>query len=577
MESGLQIRPDLYNQALSDLADRFDRAAQDEKELPSEWLQKYFWIPEPRDPLTDQLFPPGPIRLAEHQIRIIDEALSKTGGRLKYTTIIYSAPKKSGKSGLSSGVALRTAWKNPYSNVYCLANDNVQSNDRLYLPAYHCIKMHQQIGGLLSKVRANEMEAKFPNMSVLKAVPTDAAGEAGAEPLASFWSEIWAFDTERKRRLWVEMTVPPTKFGRAFRWVESYAGYLGQSDLLWQLYQLAVKEGEPHPDFADLVGRKGEPVVWINHTAKLFAYWDTAGRMAWQTQAFYMQDAKILPPTEFNRVHYNEWATSLTGYVQPEWWDACRDSDIPPLSKNTPVVMGVDAAISGDCAAIVLVSRHPRQPETDTAVRYCKIIKPRPGRPIQIEQDIGREIRRLNKLYNVICIAYDAYQMEGLVQSYRLGNVALSKSETDGMTSEEKDAYERQESEAAQRWYYKFGQQQPRAVADKQLYDMILALQVHWNPHDLDSDVAPRGNEETLTKHIKQAGRKDDNKQMRIEKLAEDAHIDGPVALSMANRMCMRLILDNAELHEEDLLRQFYENTISYDEFIARVRERRRN
>lgn len=571
-EYGAQV--DLYTQSLLELADRFEKAAEEEAETPAEWLEKYFIIPKPRDLVTGDFLPTGPIRLADHQRRIINEALYRNErGRVKYSTIIFSAPKKSGKSAIASGTAVYTAHKNPYAQVYCLANDGKQSEDRLYLPVSFCLKQHQQRGMILKGSRVNEIEAWLPNQSHIQAINCDASGEAGSEPTAVYISEIWGYDTPRKRKLFTEMTIPPTLWGYAYRWIETYAGYVGVSDLLEDLYRMGVKEGTPHPDFLDLVDDEGVPVVWVNEKAHMFVYWDHVARMVWQNEEYYKEEAHLLEPAEFQRMHLNQWASPLDVYIRAEWWNACQDTTLPELTpgSDVPCVLGVDAAIEGDCAAIVLVTRDPRQPDTDVAVRYCRIFKPRPGKPVLIEGDIGREIRRLNKLYNIVCIAYDAHQMEGMIQNYRRGNVTLSEEEKFGKSEEEIIAYQHQESGAAQRWYFKFGQQTPRAVADKQLFDMVVARQIHWNPNHTGSGIPLLGTEETLTKHITQAGSKKDGGKMRIEKLSATAKIDSAVALSMAAYKCLNLNIDNRESIPDDIIRQYQQGKITYTQMINKL------
>lgn len=580
MDSAFDSGNDLYTQSLLELADRFGNAHAETEELPADWLEKNFIIPTPRDPITGIDLPAGPIRLADHQRRIVNEALSKVNGRFKYTTVIYSAPKKSGKSALSSGVALYMAQRTPYGQIYCLANDGKQSSDRLYLPIWRCLNFHQQRGLALKSSKVNQTEAFLPNYAHIEAIPCDAAGEAGSEPTGVFFSEIWGYTDEKKRRLFTELTIPPTLYGKAIRWIESYAGYIGVSDLLHELYTAGVKEGEPHPDFTDLVGRDGEPVVWVNNLAHTFVYWDTIPRMVWQSDEYYKQEAQILSPAEFARIHQNQWVSPVGSYIQPEWWDGCADPSIPELmiGSDVPCILGVDAALTGDCAAIVLVTRHPFMPDTDIAVRYVKIFKASPSKPINIEEDIGREIRRLAKLYNIVCIAYDSYQMEGLVQNYRRGNVVLTNAEIayfEGKSKQEMTDYLDQEQRAAQRWFYKFGQQAPRAVADKRLYDMVVGRRIHYNPHDVNSDINSRANDETLDKHIKQAGVKSTGNQMRIEKLSNDAKVDGAVALSMATDRCMVMALDNREMHVDDLLRLHQAGKITYEVYLKRIQDRR--
>lgn len=568
---------DLITQSIFEFADRLEKGAEETEERPSDWMEQNFLIPTPRDPITGADMSAGPIRLAEHQKRVINEALSKVNGKFKYSTVIYSAPKKSGKSALASAVALYMASKTPYGQVYCLANDGKNSKDRLYLPIWRCLNFHKQRGLEFKESTVNQTEAFLANYAHIEAIPCDASGEAGSEPTGVFYSEFWGYIEENKRRLFTEMTLPPTLYGKSIRWIESYAGFMGISDLLWEMYTLG-KEGYPHPDFTDLTGRDGEPVVYVNPRAHVFMYWDTLPRMIWQNEEYYQQEAQILSDSEFQRIHQNQWVSPLGSFVHSSWWEACADTTVLKLleNSNVPCILGIDAAITGDCAAVVLVTRDPHSPATDVAIRYVKIFKPLPGHPIKIEEQIGKEIRDLAKRFNIVCVAYDNYQMEGLAQNYRRGNVTLTAAEQSYFKNkpEELTEYLSIESRAAQRWFYQFGQNAPRAVADKRLHDMVIARQIHYNPNDKDSAINETGDEETLAKHIKQAGKKDSGKEMRIEKLADNAHIDAAVALSMATELCMRLEIDNRELHAEDLLRDFKLGKISYEDYLKRVQLR---
>lgn len=560
-----------------ELASRLEAAAQKTKETPADWLEVNYYVPEPVDPLTGELFPPGPIRFASHQKRLINEALSLDDkNHFKYATIIYSAVKKSGKSAIASGVAKYMANKFDYAKIFCLANDGKQSDDRLYEPVKDSYRLHEQLDGpLKGKARVNETDAVLSNNSKIEPIPCDAKGEAGSQPTATFWSELWGFDSDNKMKLWTEMTIPPTRWGRAIRWVESYAGFKGVSTLLWQVYELAVLKGHPHPDFLDLVDKEGNPVVWVNETAKTFAYWDTVPRMIWQSDDYYAAEAQILDPNEFRRIHRNEWVSPMGSFIEPEWWDACAD-DVPVLTEGsrTPAVVGIDAAISGDCAAAVLVTRDPNYPDTDIAIRACKIFKPG-KKGINLEATLGKTIREWGKRYNIVCVAYDAYQMEKLAQDYRRGLVAIPDEEIAHLTTEtDRKAYIDRERKAARTWYYNFSQMNKRAVADKQLKDMIMHRQIHWNPDDHDSDIAERGQDETLTKHIKQAGAVNTkDKTLRIEKLSPESKIDAAVALSMATDRCLNLNIDNKELDREGLIEQLRTGKITYDQFTERMSE----
>ena len=568
----------LHDQSLAELADRFDQSADTVDDSPAARIEKNFWIPTPRDPVTGDDLPSGMIRLADHQRKIVNEALSKkANGHFRYSTVIYSAPKKSGKSALASAVALDLAESIPYAQIYCVANDGVQSQDRLFIPIWRCLNHHQQIGSDLAPSRLLLTEAYLKNYAHIKPIPVDASGEAGAEPTAIFYSELHGFIEEKKKRLYSEMTIPPTLWGRSIRWIESYAGYKGISDLLWDLYMLSTREGVPHPDFEDMKGRDGEPVVWVNESAHLFCYWDTVARMPWQQgeegEEYYRQEAKLLSDSEFKRMHWNQWVSPVGAFVDSAHWEADADETIPPLpiGSNVPVVIGIDAAISGDCAAVVAVTRHPFTPDIDIAVRYCKIFKAEPGKPIQIERDIGREIRKLSHWWNIVCVAYDHYQMEGLIQSYRRGEVVITAEETYGMSPEQIVEYEEAESKAAVLWYFDFGQGNLRNVSDKELYDAILGLHVRWNPRDRDSQIVDLGQGESLSIHIKQAGRTETGGKMRIVKLSDEAKVDAAVALSMAHHQCKILNIDNREVYADDLVQQLKLGQITYEEFVSQM------
>jgi hypothetical protein len=488
---------------------------------PVAWMENNFIIPDPRDPETGELFPPGPIRLAEHQKRIVRAATARDPiGNFLFVTIVYSAVKKSGKTRLGAGVsAWYAATHGPYNEVYCIANDGKQSADRILAAIKQSISLSQALSAQNGGVLVSEMQTwkptkpsvVLPNGTFLEAIPCDPSGQAGANPGMTTWSEMWGYRHQHKERLWSEMTVPPTRWGQAIRWVESYAGYSGESVVLEDLYHLGTMGSKRHPHFPDLP-------VNINKPARLFCYWDRVPRMPWQTDEYYAQESLVMPPDEFRRIHRNEWVDPITKAIPIEWWDACLDvvidgEALPTLDKRTPVVLALDAAVSHDCCAAVLISRHPDRKRTDTAVRGCKIWAPPSGEKIDFSQTMEPYVVRCLENHNVVMVAYDEFQLHKLCTDLRRKHGGR---------------------------FQEFSQGSARAVADKQLYEMILHRQIvhggHIGLRQHIDNAASKAVEDSKLRFIKM-----DNKRTRTGQTSKP--IDALVAMSMANAECLELNL----------------------------------
>lgn len=425
----------------------------------------------------------------------------------------------------------------PYAEVYAVANDRDQAMERTYAairrsyeltPGYD--RKNRLIPGL---VRLTDVEAKvLMNNAVIRTVSLDAKGEAGANPVCSVWSEVWGFDNKPALLLWDEMTPALTR-SNSFRFVESYAGIDPDSELLLRLYVQGVNEGRQITagELADVTGeaidvfaecRSPDDLVpiWVNDDAALVVYWDSgplARRMPWQkgerAEAYYRTEAESLTPESYHRVHLNEWVGSTSAFVDAAWWNACQDPRIPPLVRGSvkpELVLAVDGAVSGDCTALVAVSRHPVLRD-DVVVRYAKAWTPPPGGKLDYALTIGPELDRLCQDYNVLTVVYDPYQMHDL------------------MTQERKKGLSR---------ILEFSQGKQRMEADKLLYDLIKGRRLHWNAEIAGPDLSTH-----VANSASKQGKQEDTK-LRIIKKSEKLKIDLAVTLSMAGYECLRLYLD---------------------------------
>lgn len=313
-----------------------------------------------------------------------------------------------------------------------------------------------------------------------------------------------------------EATLSPTKRGKSFRWVESYAGFTEESKLLYSLYDLGVKQGEllwPDRLYEVTEGTPTPLELYVNREAGMLCLWNTQPRCPWQTKDYYREEAKILLPAEFQRMHRNQWVTSEDTFVPMEWFDACfrRPEEWPEVDvKRHPMVIALDAAVSNDNFGLLVGCRHP-QFENDVMVWYAKAWKPGSSGVIDFqgtEENPGPErmVRKLVKDYNIVQIAYDPYQLHDMAMRMKREGIA---------------------------WIKPFNQGSERLIADSQLRDVIRDRRL-WH----------RGEPE-LRDQVQNANAKLDEQdsKIRIVKRVERLKIDLAVCLSMCTHELLRLNL----------------------------------
>lgn len=458
----------------------------------STWIEHNFYLYD-----TRQLFTFHPCQLAPlHEALRLD-----TKGRFVYDTVIWAWPKKSAKSTVVAAVADFMATHRQNGRIRLTGNDQRQADSRVGMYMRENIKIGAKRGDAYRKqtsISTSGYNIRYPNGSLIEMVPIDPSGEAGGNDDMIVFSELWGWKHKAHLDFWAELTISPNRFGYAQRWIDTYAGFAGQSPVLEPLYETVVKNGEAIPFYyTDERGQQREVKCYRN--GSIFATWPTEPHLPWQTPDYYASQARELTPEQFDRMHRNLWVASGQTFVPGEWWDACQRP--LPAWERQPLVLAVDAAVTSDCFAIVGVTRHGN----DLAVRYVQVWTPPKGGEINFD-DCEKELRRLCKEYNVIQIAYDKTELQDMAQRLRRDKVT---------------------------WLKKFDQGMARAAADKQLYDCIRDRRIF---HSGEPD---------LTAHIKNANA-DINKHenvLRLIKRSEHLKIDAAVALSMAVHEALRLNL----------------------------------
>lgn len=474
------------------------------------WIKRNFFIPETKnDPVLK-----GRIGLAQYQEDVLREALTpREDGTYKYSIIVWSDIKKSAKSTIGAAVNLARAWHNEFGEHYVIANDLKQADSRVAHYLRRAVQLNPQMS---KKCKIAGYKITTPSGSFIEAIPIDPSGEAGSNADQITFSELWGANEKEKQDMWAEMTIPPTKYGHAFRWVESYAGFTGESELLYSLYELGVKQGRllwPDRLYPVTDGVPTPLELYVNDAAGMLCLWNTQPRCAWQTKEYYAAEEQILAPNQFLRMHRNQWVTSTETFLPIEWLYACRrtNAEWPVIDKKrTPMVIAMDAGVSSDNFGMSLQFRHPTFKE-DVCLERVRRWIPQPGQKIDFEgtdEKPGPEkvLRQWLKEFNIVQVCYDPYQLHYLATKLKREGLA---------------------------WFKEFSQGQDRLIADSQLKNLIRDRKFWY-----------RGEPE-FEEHIQNADAKVDSEdqKIRIVKRAEQLKVDLAVCASMGAHEVLRLNL----------------------------------
>lgn len=419
-----------------------------------------------------------PLELHPEQSAVLHAMSHMTNGAFDYSTWLYSAPKKSGKTTIGAGVALWQACRVPDGQVYIIGNDQKQADNRMMQAIRYAIEHNPHLS---KHARIIRYTVYLDNGTKIESIPVDPRGEAGMNPTGLFWTEAWGAIGNRPELLWTEAALSPSRVGQSFKFVESYAGYKGESLILERLYDSIIKQGKPHDSISE---------VYTN--GKSIGYWCTRHIMPWQVNNpdYYAQEERENLPSEYRRIHHNEWADATSAFIPIEWWTACQSAYEPERGEG--MIIGVDAAATSDCFAVVMLSRRGN----DVYIHYARKWIPPKGGAISFKEPEA-EIRRLLNAYNVLEIAYDRHQLVDMMQRIRNEEVANTR---------------------------EFSQAGDRLVADKRLYDLIRDKRIH---HTGEVDL-----KEHMSNAASETNKADST--LRIVKRDENLKIDLVIAVSMA-------------------------------------------
>ena len=124
-------------------------------------------------------------------------------------------------------------------------------------------------------------------MSTITAIPSNFATAAGGNQNISVFDELWAFTSERSRRLWDELVPPPTR-QIACRLTTTYAGYEGKSLLLQDLYRRGLQQPQIGDDL-----HAGDGILM---------FWSHSPVAPWQDERWLAEMRRTLRPNAYQRL-----------------------------------------------------------------------------------------------------------------------------------------------------------------------------------------------------------------------------------------------------------------------------------
>ena len=252
-------------------------------------------------------------------------------GRLLYVELVFSAPKKSGKTTLGAifVIAILLLFGGPFPEAILVANAQEQARGRVFELTRRIIEASPLLRD----------EAKFTADKItlagatIQAIPSDAGTAAGSNQTISVFDELWAFDTERDRRLFDEMVPPPRKI--ACRLTVTYAGFSGEGELLESLYERGLKLPQIAPS---LYAGDGMLMAWHHSVIA-----------PWQTPKWIAQMRTSLRPNQFLRLIENRFVRSEASFIDMALYDACVEPGLGAMVTDTSLSVwaAVDASVSG--------------------------------------------------------------------------------------------------------------------------------------------------------------------------------------------------------------------------------------
>ncbi len=336
-----------------------------------------------------------PFILLDAERRFLEHAFSTdSAGRLLYPEQIYSCPKKSGKTTFAAIYVLTMVLlcDGAYPEAICAANDHDQSIARVFAAIKRIIECSPLLRAE-ARITANKITI---DGAVIIAIPNNYASAAGSNQVIAVFDELWAYTSERSRRLFDELVPPPTR-RIACRFTVTYAGFTGESVLLEELYKRGLQQAQVGPSLY-----AGDGILM---------FWSHDPVAPWQDEAWIAESRRNLRPKQYERMIENRFVNDESSFIDISSFDECVDARIGHLvaDRTVHVWAAVDASVKHDSTALAAVTWS--QPDQKVRLVDHRIFKPTAEKPIDFAVDVEQTLRQWGQRFHVRTVWYDPYQM----------------------------------------------------------------------------------------------------------------------------------------------------------------------
>jgi phage terminase large subunit-like protein len=319
---------------------------------------------------------------------------------MRYTEQVFSAGKKSGKTGLAAMMVIYAAavLAGPGGEIYLLANDVEQAQSRVY----KAISLILQASPLLKgAVEITQSKIVFRSTgTAIIAMANEFKSFSGANPSLNVYDELAYYNSENARRMFDEGVPSPAR-RISFRLSVSTAGFDGEPSPLRDLYDRAMERGE-----------QIAPDLWRD--GNLLCYWTHEIKAPWQRPEWVEEMRRSLRPAQFARLILNRWVSSESAFLELEDWDAITDAQLMPLlaKSSLPIWIGLDLGLRHDSTAIVSVAWDGDR------IRLVdhKIFTPAFGQTLDVEGTAEVAVMSLRARFAVQSVYFDPWQALSVAQ-----------------------------------------------------------------------------------------------------------------------------------------------------------------